>query len=80
MVTRDDARMTIELPDYYVIQPAFSFWRGAEALFPNAKGVPDDFEYASNTNSQWLSSASLRDLLALEQIEMAASADRSRTG
>jgi UDP-N-acetylglucosamine 4,6-dehydratase/5-epimerase len=74
MVTKDDARMTIELPDYYVIQPAFSFWRGAKALYPNAKPLPEDFEYASNTNLQWLNSRSLRELLALEGTGVAKSA------
>jgi UDP-N-acetylglucosamine 4,6-dehydratase len=72
MVTRDDARMTVELPDHYVIQPAFSFWHGADRLLPGAKPVPEDFEYASNTNSQWLNSAALRKLLDSEQVGAAA--------
>ena len=64
MITMDDARMTLELPDCYVIQPAFSFWRGAEASFPGANPVGEEFEYTSNNNSQWLNAAALRQLLA----------------
>jgi UDP-N-acetylglucosamine 4,6-dehydratase len=66
MVTKDDARMTLELAKYYVIQPAFSFWRGAAATYPDAKSVAEDFEYASNTNAHWLDAAALRKLLDTE--------------
>lgn len=63
MITKDDARMTLELPDHYIIQPAFSFWRAAVGTFPNAKGVPEDFEYTSNNNTKWLDAAALSELL-----------------
>jgi UDP-N-acetylglucosamine 4,6-dehydratase/5-epimerase len=66
MITRDDARMTIELPDYYVIQPAFSFWSGAAASFPDARPVSEDFEYTSSNNTKWLDAAALRDMLKAE--------------
>jgi UDP-N-acetylglucosamine 4,6-dehydratase/5-epimerase len=66
MITRDDARMTLELPNYYVIQPAFSFWRGAAANYSDARGVPEDFEYTSRDNAQWLDAAALRKLLEAE--------------
>jgi len=64
MITEDDSRLTLELPDRYVIQPAFSFWRGAAQNFPDAVSVPEDFRYASDTNKQWLDAAELRKLLA----------------
>lgn len=63
MVTSDDARMTIELPDCYVIQPAFSFWRGAAESYPNSQAVVDDFHFASDNNPMWLSAADLRSLV-----------------
>jgi UDP-N-acetylglucosamine 4,6-dehydratase len=66
MITMDDARMTLELPDCYVIQPAFSFWRGAAASFPDARAVAEEFEYSSNNNSSWLDAAALRQMLARE--------------
>ena len=66
MITKDDSRMTLELPDYYVIQPAFSFWRGPATTFPDARPVPEDFEYTSSNNPSWLDAAVLRQLLKVE--------------
>jgi len=62
MVTEDDARLTVELDDRYVILPPFPSkptdkW--------NAIGRPcvDGFRYASNTNSEWLDEPQLRSIL-----------------
>ena len=77
MVGVDDARMTVELPDRYVIQPAFSFWRGAGHNFPDARSVSEDFEYRSDKNPQWLDAQALHRLLAAEIIEPAIAAGRS---
>jgi UDP-N-acetylglucosamine 4,6-dehydratase len=66
MITEDDSRLTLELPDRYVIQPAFSFWRGAAQAFPDAVSVPEDFRYASDTNKDWLDAAGLHRLLAAD--------------
>jgi UDP-N-acetylglucosamine 4,6-dehydratase len=71
MVTRDDARMTLELPKYYVIQPSFSFWRDAASTFPEAKAVSEDFEYTSSNNERWLDADALRNLLKAELAEHA---------
>ncbi|MCK9246530.1 MAG: polysaccharide biosynthesis protein, partial [Anaerolineaceae bacterium] len=54
LISEDEARTTIELPDMYVVQPA-----GADLWFGRAwqeKGqpVPDGFVYNSGTNSDWL--------------------------
>lgn len=54
LISEDEARNTLELPDMYVVQPS-----GAELWFGHAwkeKGVPvpDGFVYNSGTNSQWL--------------------------
>jgi UDP-N-acetylglucosamine 4,6-dehydratase len=72
MVTKDDARMTLELPKYYVIQPSFSFWRGPSSSFPDAKAVPEDFEYTSSNNTNWLDAGALRNLLKAELGSIAA--------
>ena len=62
MITTDDARRTIEMPDYYVIQPDFP------DLHPNSawnegKPVPSGFSYTSDTNKQWLTKEDLGKLL-----------------
>jgi UDP-N-acetylglucosamine 4,6-dehydratase len=64
MVTRDDARVTVELPDRYVIEPSFAFWPRESRLAGGAKSVPEDFKYASDTNSEWLAAGDLEHLLA----------------
>ena len=53
LISDDEARQTIELPDMYVVQPAESLWFGRDW---ESKGthLPDGFRYASNTNEQWL--------------------------
>jgi len=54
LISEDEARNTLELPDMYVVQPS-----GAELWFGHAwqekgKAVPDGFVYNSGTNTQWL--------------------------
>lgn len=53
LITRDEARRTHEFKDYYVIKPDFRFFT---RRFNDHEGrpVPEDFEYNSGTNSQWL--------------------------
>lgn len=75
MITRDDARMTIELPDRYVIQPAFNFWRGPNYSFKDIAAVAEDFEYTSESNERWLDATALHKLLAAD-----ASAQASGSG
>lgn len=66
MISVDDARHSVEFPDHYIIIPEIyaqdhtlkkKFLAGREGL-----SLPDDFVYASNTNSQWLGIDDLRHL------------------
>ena len=54
MVTKDDARTTIDAGDRYVIQPAFKEWAVDENAWPDASPVAEDFLYASDNNTDWL--------------------------
>ena len=49
MITRDDARKTLEFDNFYVIQPDFMFW-DRRCSWNGGLKVPDDFEYNSGTN------------------------------
>jgi UDP-N-acetylglucosamine 4,6-dehydratase len=62
MVPRDDARNTVEFDDCYVIKPTFRFFsrRFSEE---GSKPVPEDFEYNSGTNSQWLTVDKLKEMV-----------------
>lgn len=63
MVPRDEARMTLEFDKYFIIQPKFWFF---ERRFKNKKGkpLPEDFEYSSGTNKQWLTVEELRKMIS----------------
>jgi len=60
MISADDARMTAELGDRYAIEPAFvEYPRTPFRTNGGPAAVPDEFSYASNTNSDWLSGEAL---------------------
>jgi len=61
MITKDDARHTIEFDDYYVIQPEFNWW--SEEFKNGSKSLPDDFEYVSNINDDWLTIEQLQEMV-----------------
>lgn len=63
MITEDDARNTVEFPDRYVIQPPIAFWvrnGKSKAEVNGSRPVPENFCYASDTNTQWLGIEELR--------------------
>jgi len=62
MITEDDARNTVELPGYYIIQPSFGGWAPSEAMRA-AKPVAENFRYASDNNASWLDIDALRNLI-----------------
>jgi len=68
MITKDDARKTLEFDNYYIIQPQFRFFEGR---FKNngGKSVPEDFEYNSQSNTWWLTENNLKDMLENYQRE-----------
>ena len=63
MITEDDARNTVEMPDRYVIQPSFGYW-SRPADDPGTKPVAENFRYSSDNNTQWIDAATLRKLIA----------------
>ena len=62
MITEDDARSTIELPDRFIIQS--TLYSEAAQYHPAQKPVPESFRYSSNSNPEWLDDASRREVLA----------------
>jgi UDP-N-acetylglucosamine 4,6-dehydratase len=70
MITAADAANTVELDDRYVVQPDAPWWRGEEFFADTeARPVDKDFEYSSDTNSDWMTVEGLRELLRTERIE-----------
>ena len=67
LLTRDDARQTLEFADFYLIQPGIHHWDYVESKsYGGQQGRPvaPDFEYASNTNDRWLDIGELRAIIA----------------
>jgi len=62
MVTRDDARRTLEYKDHYVVQPDFQFWR-SRFKCNGGNPLPEDFEYNSETNPWILTIDEMREML-----------------
>jgi len=64
MISGDDARMTAELADRYVIEPEFVEYVRTPFSAEGGKRVADGFTYSSDTNPEWLDAEGLRGLLA----------------
>lgn len=64
MITEDDSRQTFELPDRFVIEPAFAFWTHEPYQRLGARPVADGFRYASDINDDWLDGDGLVRLMA----------------
>jgi UDP-N-acetylglucosamine 4,6-dehydratase len=62
MVTKDDARKTLEYKDHYVVQPDFEYW-GHRCKENGGKRVAEDFEYNSGTNPWFLTIDEMREML-----------------
>jgi UDP-N-acetylglucosamine 4,6-dehydratase len=63
MITEDDARTVKELPDGFIIEPAFPFWTDQGYSHADARPVPENFYYASDSNPHWLTDEELRVFL-----------------
>ncbi len=63
MIPEDEARLTLEFPDHFVIQPDFHWWTSMEKLMKTGGlPCPDGFSYRSNTNDKWLTVEEIRAL------------------
>lgn len=66
MIPREEARNTVDMGKYYIVQPAQHWWDTEEffaRVRAHGKAIDDDFEYASNTNDWWLTSEQTRALV-----------------
>lgn len=62
MIPRDDARNTVEFEDYYVIKSEFQFF-GDRFCSIDCSTVPEDFEYSSDSNTDWITREALQALI-----------------
>lgn len=62
MITKEDARNTIEFDEYYIILPEVDFEHIIHK-YPKAKPVAYDFEYHSGNSEWWLSVDDMKKLI-----------------
>jgi len=62
LITKDDARRTLEFKDYYIIQPDFHYWK-RRYIGKDGQAVPEDFEYNSYTNPWQLSEPEMKEMI-----------------
>lgn len=63
MITETDSLNAYEYEQEYIIYPNLDWWSVKRDLQTGGKKVPEGFFYTSNQNSDWLSSAQLRNLI-----------------
>jgi UDP-N-acetylglucosamine 4,6-dehydratase len=63
LVTEDDARMTLEMDDRYVIRPPQERWQAEVLTRLGARPVAEGFRYSSEGNPEWLAVDALIDLI-----------------
>ncbi len=60
MISETDARRTMDVGDYYVIQPEFEWWNASKV---QGTTLPDGFSYSSDKNDDWLDVARLQAMV-----------------
>ena len=68
MVTADDSATTYEFERHFVIYPQIT-WNDKQKVDPAGTKVAEGFSYGSDTNSEWLGVAELRELLGKVELE-----------
>lgn len=54
MIAKDDARLTYDFGDYYIIYPNYTWWSKDYYFKDGGKQVEDGWEYSSGSNVSWL--------------------------
>ena len=66
MIPREESLNCIDMKEYYIIQPMFSWWNTdkLQLMIGNkGKAVSESFEYSSNTNNNFLNLQDINNIL-----------------
>lgn len=64
LITREEAKHSLEYDKYYVIKPEFKFWGNKNnENHKDGKEVPREFYYSSDNNDWWLTKDEIKKLL-----------------
>ena len=81
MVPEDDARLTLEFDDHYVIQPSHPFWNRKDyAAGLGGQTCSDGFRYSSDRNTWWLTDDDIASLVAAVKRDAGREASESGQG
>lgn len=61
MISSTDARVTVDMGNYFVVQPEQEWWNNERY---KGKPVPDEFQYSSDSNDDWLDIPALQKMIA----------------
>lgn len=67
MIGEDDARVSLEFRDHYVIRPSHGNWKARNYPIKNGKPCADGFRYTSDANMDWLNEKQIRALVSKVQ-------------
>ncbi|RKX66551.1 MAG: UDP-N-acetylglucosamine 4,6-dehydratase (inverting) [Thermodesulfobacteriota bacterium] len=67
LVSKDEARRTVDVGNFFIIQPNFPFWDYKN--WENGTPLPDEYEYTSDNNDRWLSIDELQEMIKHIKIE-----------
>lgn len=61
LLSEDESRAALEYPDMYVVYPSHPWWKVPRHA--GGRRLADDFRYASNTNTRWLTAPELQAMI-----------------
>lgn len=63
LIGEDDARHTLDMGEYYIIEPEFHWWTADPHESSGGTRVAEGFSYTSDSNGEWLGVDDLRGLV-----------------
>jgi len=79
MITEDEARAAVELPDRYVIRPLI--YQDLHSYHPEEKTVSEEFRYSSEINPDWMDESEVASILTELGLEVGGGVETdSKTG
>ena len=63
LITRTESSYGVDAGDHYIIYPSIAPWTTGLKPPAGAKPLADDFEYGSDTNTDWITPEALRNLV-----------------
>lgn len=63
LIGKEESKNTAEFKEYYVVYPESWTWKDKDFFKYGVKRVPDDFEFRSDENTEWISTREIKEIL-----------------